>query len=115
MLEAVGDANLSFLTAPPETGVVVVCCGDKGAIAGERVIGAPMIEAGDVVVVCVGGAGDAILGADFDWPSAGPLKAAGPKASRHETTTMITRLNMTHPPFEPEQASIAVEGGRIGL
>ena len=56
-----------------------------------------MIEAGDVVVVCVGGAGDAILGADFDWPSAGPLKAAGPKASRHETTTMITLLNMTHP------------------
>jgi hypothetical protein len=77
MLEAVGDASLSFLTVPPETGVVVTCCGDKGAIADGRVIGVPMTEAGGVVVV--GGAavaGDVILGADFDWASAAPLRTA---------------------------------------
>src|SRR5262245_46774777 len=83
-LEAVGDGSLSFLTVPPETGVVVVCCGDRGATAGERVIGVPTTEAGGVVVVCEGVAGDAILGADFDWASAGPPKAAAPKASGHE-------------------------------
>jgi hypothetical protein len=77
MLEAVGDDSLSFRTVPPETGVVVTCCGDKGAIADGRVIGAPMTEAGGVVVV-VGAAvaGDVTLGADFDWANAAPLRTA---------------------------------------
>ena len=77
MLEAVGDASLSFLTVPPETEVVVTCCGDKGAIAGGRVIGVPMTEAeGVVVVVGAAVAGDVTLGADFDWASAAPLRTA---------------------------------------
>jgi hypothetical protein len=67
MLEAVGDGSLSFLTVPPETGVVVICCGDNGAIGDSGVMGVPMTEAGGaVVVVCAAAAGDVIVGPDFD-------------------------------------------------
>ena len=77
MLEAVGDASLSFLTVPPETGVAVTCCGDKGATAGGRVIGTPITAAGGVVVVVgAGEAGDVTLGADFGWACAAPLLTA---------------------------------------
>jgi hypothetical protein len=77
MLEAVGDGSLSFLTVPPEAGVVVICWGDNGAIGDRGVIGAPMTEAGGVVVVCAAAAaaGDVTVGPDLDWASAGPPKA----------------------------------------
>jgi hypothetical protein len=79
MLEAVGEGSLSFLTVPPETGVVEICWGDNGAIGDRGVVGVPMTEAGGVVV-CAAAAGDVTVGPDFDWASAGPPKA---KTTQH--------------------------------
>jgi hypothetical protein len=42
-LGPMGAGSLSFLTDPPVRGVVAIC-GDKGAIEGCEVIGAPMAD-----------------------------------------------------------------------
>lgn len=101
---------MSVRTVPPETGVAVVSCGDKGAIGGAEVIGVPMVETGGVVVVVCGAAVDGSLGADLDWartalPSAETMQLAA--SSRGKARGILNTLHLL------SKSTLAHKGDRL--